>query len=217
MVLYNSSLTNLHNLTGDQIGAYFGYSIATCDINGDNLDDILIGAPMWTDYSVTGKFETGKVYVVYQTEEVRIFLAFDSGHLDVLLLTDGSALICQSYLLNIQHKTSNKIKNLTRREHCVYDLLLTMCRKTISKLISTKKSIEILRLTKHQLLYCLALVLNRTALAVQNKFGRKWDSLNGENHKARFGMSIASLGNLNLDGVTAGSPGGYQGESGHQG
>ena len=78
MVLYNSSLTNLHNLTGDQIGAYFGYSIATCDINGDNLDDILIGAPMWTDYSVTGKFETGKVYVVYQTEEVRISLAFDT-------------------------------------------------------------------------------------------------------------------------------------------
>ena len=45
VVLYNMNLTNLHNLTGDQIGAYFGYTIATCDINGDGLDDILIGAP----------------------------------------------------------------------------------------------------------------------------------------------------------------------------
>ena len=42
---------------------------------------------------------------------------------------------------------------------------------------------------------------------------RKWDSLNGENHKARFGMSIASLGNINLDGITSDNPGGYQGGS----
>jgi len=111
VVLYNSNLTNLNNLTGDQIGAYFGYSIETCDLNGDGLDDILIGSPMWTDYAVMGKFETGRVYVVYQDKN--------------------------------------------------------------------------------------------------NRF-RKWDTLNGENHKARFGMSIASLGNINLDGMTAESPGGFQ-------
>lgn len=70
VVLYNSNLTNLHNLTGDQIGAYFGYTIATCDINGDGLDDILIGAPMWTDFTLMGKFETGRVYVVYQDKNV---------------------------------------------------------------------------------------------------------------------------------------------------
>merc|ERR1719153_150458 len=39
VVLYNSNLTNLHNLTGDQIGAYFGYCLASCDVNGDGLDD----------------------------------------------------------------------------------------------------------------------------------------------------------------------------------
>jgi len=111
VVLYNSNLTNLHNLTGDQIGAYFGYSIETCDLNGDGLDDILIGSPMWTDYAVMGKFETGRVYVVYQDKN--------------------------------------------------------------------------------------------------NRF-RKWDTLDGENHKARFGMSIASLGNINLDGISAESPGGFQ-------
>eukprot|EP00092_Neocalanus_flemingeri_P075464 GFUD01093478.1.p1 GENE.GFUD01093478.1~~GFUD01093478.1.p1 ORF type:complete len:1604 (-),score=365.26 GFUD01093478.1:1523-5899(-) len=42
-----------------------------------------------------------------------------------------------------------------------------------------------------------------------NRF-RKWDTLDGENHKARFGMSIASLGNINLDGISAESPGGFQ-------
>jgi len=111
VVLYNSNLTNLNNLTGDQIGAYFGYSIATCDLNGDGLDDILIGSPMWTDFSIMGKFETGRVYVVYQDKN--------------------------------------------------------------------------------------------------NRF-RKWDTLDGENHKARFGMSIASLGNINLDGISTESPGGFQ-------
>ena len=60
----------MHNLTGDQIGAYFGYTITTCDINGDGLDDILIGAPMWTDFTLMGKFETGRVYVVYQDKNV---------------------------------------------------------------------------------------------------------------------------------------------------
>ena len=72
VVLYNTNLTNLHNLTGDQIGAYFGYTIATCDINGDGLDDILIGAPMWTDFTMMGKFETGRVYVVYQDKNVSL-------------------------------------------------------------------------------------------------------------------------------------------------
>ena len=72
VVLYNTNLTNLHNLTGDQIGAYFGYTIATCDINGDGLDDILIGAPMWTDFTVMGKFETGRVFVVYQDKNVSL-------------------------------------------------------------------------------------------------------------------------------------------------
>merc|ERR1719295_1427639 len=111
VVLYNANLVNLNNLTGTQIGAYFGYCLATADLNGDGLDDLIIGSPMWTDYAVMGKFETGRVYVVYQDKN--------------------------------------------------------------------------------------------------NRF-RKWDTLNGENHKARFGMSIASLGNINLDGMTAESPGGFQ-------
>ncbi len=73
MVLYNSNLTNLHNMTGDQIGAYFGYSVASGDLNGDGLDDVIIGAPMWTNYEVMGKYETGKVFIVYQNQNVSKF------------------------------------------------------------------------------------------------------------------------------------------------
>ena len=69
-MLYNSNLTNLNNITGGQIGAYFGYSVASGDLNGDGLDDVIVGAPMWTNYEVMGKYETGRVYIVYQNAEV---------------------------------------------------------------------------------------------------------------------------------------------------
>ena len=41
VVLYTSNLTNLNNITGGQIGAYFGYSVASGDLNGDGLDDVI--------------------------------------------------------------------------------------------------------------------------------------------------------------------------------
>ena len=41
--MYDSNLVNLNNLTGTQIGAYFGYSLATADLNGDGLHDLVIG------------------------------------------------------------------------------------------------------------------------------------------------------------------------------
>ncbi|XP_065564582.1 integrin alpha-PS2-like isoform X3 [Artemia franciscana] len=69
VVLFTSNLTNLHNITGQQLGAYFGYDLTSTDVNGDGLDDIIIGAPLYTDYTNTeGKYETGRVYVMYQNE-----------------------------------------------------------------------------------------------------------------------------------------------------
>lgn len=42
VVIYSSDLTNLHNITGEQIGAYFGYSLCVLDMDGDGLDDIVV-------------------------------------------------------------------------------------------------------------------------------------------------------------------------------
>ncbi|KAF4526341.1 hypothetical protein B566_EDAN014649 [Ephemera danica] len=43
-----SMMTNKITLSGTQPGEYFGGSLATCDVNGDNLDDLLVGAPLFT-------------------------------------------------------------------------------------------------------------------------------------------------------------------------
>ena len=44
----------------------------------------------------------------------------------------------------------------------------------------------------------------------QNKFknldGPAFDTLDGKNHKARFGLSVACAGNINLDGITSETP-----------
>ena len=48
----------------------------------------------------------------------------------------------------------------------------------------------------------------------QNKFknldGPAFDTLDGKNHKARFGLSVACAGNINLDGITSENPKGIQ-------
>lgn len=35
VVIFNSLLQNTANISGEQMGSYFGYSLATADINGD--------------------------------------------------------------------------------------------------------------------------------------------------------------------------------------
>ena len=104
----------MKNVTGGQIGAYFGYSLASGDLDGDGRDDLIIGAPMWTNYDVMGKYETGRVYVVYNGQP-----------------------------------------------------------------------------------------------GTEDHFGQ-WTTLDGMSHKARFGLSVACAGNLNLDGLTAGNKRGIE-------
>ncbi|CAH2990437.1 unnamed protein product [Chilo suppressalis] len=65
VVLYTRDLQNFKNITGSQIGAYFGYSLASGDIDGDGKDDIIIGSPMFTKKKSDG-YEHGRVYIVYQ-------------------------------------------------------------------------------------------------------------------------------------------------------
>lgn len=73
VLIFTWNLTNIHNITGEQIGAYFGYSLCSVDVDGDKLDDLIVGAPMYTEPNNEGKYETGRVYIVYQSRNVSIF------------------------------------------------------------------------------------------------------------------------------------------------
>ncbi|XP_029042602.2 integrin alpha-PS2 isoform X1 [Osmia bicornis bicornis] len=67
VILFTSNMTNPRNITGEQMGAYFGYAVASGDIDGDRLDDLIVGAPMYTvPDNPEMTIETGRVYVIYQ-------------------------------------------------------------------------------------------------------------------------------------------------------
>nr|CAD7462061.1 unnamed protein product [Timema tahoe] len=77
VLLYTWNMTNLYNLTGEQLGAYFGYSLCVVDVDGDQLDDVVVGAPMYTDLSNNeGKYDTGRIYIFYQGKQNK-FQRFD--------------------------------------------------------------------------------------------------------------------------------------------
>nr|XP_020502996.1 integrin alpha-5-like [Labrus bergylta] len=66
-ILNGRDLTSLLNLTGEQMGSYFGYAVASTDINSDGLDDLVVGAPMFMRRGSNGRLEElGKVYVYLQ-------------------------------------------------------------------------------------------------------------------------------------------------------
>ncbi|GLD61336.1 integrin alpha-5-like protein [Lates japonicus] len=66
-ILNGRNLKSLLNLTGEQMGSYFGYAVAATDINNDGLDDLVVGAPMFMRRGSSGRLEElGKVYVYLQ-------------------------------------------------------------------------------------------------------------------------------------------------------
>ncbi|XP_061688753.1 integrin alpha-5-like isoform X2 [Syngnathoides biaculeatus] len=68
-ILNARDLKSLLNVTGEQMGSYFGYAVVATDINNDGLDDLVVGAPMFMDRGSTGRpEELGKVYVYLQKE-----------------------------------------------------------------------------------------------------------------------------------------------------
>ncbi|CAO2596570.1 Integrin alpha-V [Lemmus lemmus] len=61
------NMSSLHNFTGEQMAAYFGFSVAATDINGDDYADVFIGAPLFMDRGSDGKLqEVGQVTVSLQ-------------------------------------------------------------------------------------------------------------------------------------------------------
>lgn len=64
--MYTWSLTNYLNISGDQLGSYFGYALATSDVDGDLKDDLIIGAPLHAEKNNEKKYEVGRVTIAYQ-------------------------------------------------------------------------------------------------------------------------------------------------------
>lgn len=66
VLIFSWNMTLLRNITGEQIGAYFGYSMAVADVDGDKHDDLIISAPMNAEKNNEGKYDVGRVFVIYQ-------------------------------------------------------------------------------------------------------------------------------------------------------
>ncbi|KAG8585375.1 hypothetical protein GDO81_005000 [Engystomops pustulosus] len=66
-ILNGTDLKSLYNFSGEQMATYFGYALAATDVNGDGLDDLLIGAPLFMEKTHDGRTqEVGRVYVYLQ-------------------------------------------------------------------------------------------------------------------------------------------------------
>ncbi|KAM6925531.1 integrin alpha-5 [Xenentodon cancila] len=66
-ILNGTDLTIMKSYSGEQMGSYFGYALATTDINNDGMTDLLVGAPMLMVKGSDGHLEEmGRVYVYLQ-------------------------------------------------------------------------------------------------------------------------------------------------------
>ncbi|KAG3291758.1 integrin alpha-5 [Ictidomys tridecemlineatus] len=66
-ILNGSDIRSLYNFSGEQMASYFGYAVAATDVNGDGLDDLLVGAPLLMERTADGRpQEVGRVYVYLQ-------------------------------------------------------------------------------------------------------------------------------------------------------
>ncbi|PIK44982.1 alpha integrin subunit SU2 [Apostichopus japonicus] len=72
-VLVYSSLASfqdpLFEIIGYQFGAYFGHSVEAADLNGDGLDDLIVGAPTYSDAKAAVPLhDVGRIYIYYQQD-----------------------------------------------------------------------------------------------------------------------------------------------------
>jgi integrin alpha 8 len=73
--IMNRRFEVLLELAGEQTGAYFAYSLASLDVNGDGRADLIVSAPLYSNYDVSyDHWEVGRVYVYRQTNDSRLSL-----------------------------------------------------------------------------------------------------------------------------------------------
>uniref|UniRef100_A0A669DPA6 Integrin, alpha 8 n=1 Tax=Oreochromis niloticus TaxID=8128 RepID=A0A669DPA6_ORENI len=66
-MINSTNMTFIQNFTGEQMASYFGYSVAVTDLNGDETDDVLVGAPLFMERETESKpKEVGRVYLYLQ-------------------------------------------------------------------------------------------------------------------------------------------------------
>ncbi|TRY78010.1 hypothetical protein TCAL_09312 [Tigriopus californicus] len=60
----SATLTQISKAKGRQIGEYFGSALATVDVNGDGLDEVLVGAPFFVEDLKNQRYEQGRVAIL---------------------------------------------------------------------------------------------------------------------------------------------------------
>ncbi|CAG6021847.1 unnamed protein product [Menidia menidia] len=75
-ILNGTDMTNMMKYTGEQMGSYFGYAVATTDIDSDGMVDLLVGAPLLMVRDSDGRLEEmGRVYVYLQRGPLNLELS----------------------------------------------------------------------------------------------------------------------------------------------
>ncbi|XP_067650565.1 integrin alpha-4-like [Haliotis asinina] len=100
-----NKLSEVQTLEGEKTGAYFGATLCTADVNGDEHDDLLVGAPFFTDDN-DGSDYSKKIYM----DEGRVFVYLN------LVNANGERILTRSSVLkgNNEHgaRFGTSISNL---------------------------------------------------------------------------------------------------------